>query len=353
MRPPPHDAFPSVATFRARVDGIVRREARQGRRDVVILAIDGIGLSLARRLWRGADIRPMVSVMPTTSVSAWLSSLTGLPVSRHGVPGVAIRLPDFGMVNVLEHRGPLGVPAVGNIFTDAASHGYLPLAVVGDWQPYDCRWRDELLHGAGRVAGALFYAAGDASPGPESLRRKLQEAVEPLRAAAGEQPRLIWCFIDADRLIHREGYSPAIRAFLQAIDRVARRWAAAGAVVLAHSDHGLVPTRHSPAVHRTLEEAKGRFGCASGGAGRLRWIYVPAEQTGTAIRYLKQAMPASVAVLSADLLFEKGSLARERVGNVALLAKGTDFLTLEGYGYEHGSSQPEELFVPLARWSDC
>lgn len=342
------DTVPCVTGFRGYVRRVLETEIAGESRDVIVLAIDGIPLALGRRLWANARISAMSSVVPTTSVSSWLSSLTGLSVDRHGVPGVVIRLDPAGIVNVLEYKGALDVPDTGNIFSDADRVGYQPVAVRGDWEPYDCSWRETLLAGARCVPGPLFYAGRAASP--NEIGRSLVAAIEPLRSAAGARPRLIWCFVDADQAVHHHGYSPDICAFLTLVDSIAVGWASGGAVVVAHSDHGLTPTRHSPHLQRLIDGIVQRVGGTLGGAGRLRWVYVPDESVQGTMRALADALPPSIAVVPSDRLFAPGSLARGRVGGVSLVAMDRDFITFGGQAFEHGSMLEEELLVPLARW---
>lgn len=344
------DTIPCVTSFRDRVRQVLQEEVAGEARDIIILAIDGIPLDLGRRLWTSAAITPMSSVVPTTSVSSWLSSLTSLTVDRHGVPGVVIRLKQAGIVNVLEYKGALDVPMTGNIFSDADRLGYLPVAVQGDWEPYECSWREALLAHARCVSGHLFYA-GRAAP-PEEIGKSIVAAIEPLRSAVGERPRLIWCFIDADQAVHHDGYSPDVCALLELVDSIASRWVLEGAVVIAHSDHGLTPTRHSPELQDLIDSVTMRFDCTLGGAGRMRWVYVPPESVDDAMRTLRDELPPSIAVLPSDRLFSPGSLARERVGDILLVAMDRDFITFGGQSFEHGSMLKEELLVPLARWGD-
>lgn len=342
------DRIPSVTSFRDRVRQMLEQEVAGEARDVIILAVDGIPLDLSRRLWRSAEITPMSSVVPTTSVASWLSSLTGLPVDRHGVPGVVIRLKHAGIVDVLKYKGALDVPMTGNIFSDAERLGYLPIAVQGDWEPYDCSWRETLLGDARCVSGHLFYA-GQTAP-PEEIGRSIVTAIEPLRSAAGERPRLIWCFIDADLAVHRDGYSPDVCALVELVDSIAAQWVREGTVVIAHSDHGLTPTRHSPEIQNLIDSITKRFDCTLGGAGRMRWVYAPAESLDDAMFTLRAELPASIHVIPSDHLFAPGSLARERVGDILLVAMDREFITFGGQIFEHGSMLQEELLVPLARW---
>ncbi|MCR9255255.1 MAG: alkaline phosphatase family protein [Alphaproteobacteria bacterium] len=367
--------IPSITSFRTRLADLMAAEAACKRpRDIVVLAIDGIPYALAADIWaadiRGDDIRgddiqgddirgdrlwgdgglePMRSVFPTTSSTAWLSALTGLGVDTHGIPGVRFALPSQGMIDVFTHRGPLEVPPMETIFHDAWRNGYHPRAIVGDWSPLDCSYRDVLLAGAEPVRGYTFYAGG-AEPSPDLVADRLTGAVSVARRQAAG-PVLVWCFVDVDQYIHRHGYDGHVTAVLHTVGRLARDWAADGMLVVAHSDHGLVPTCHDPVLARGLTRLADNFGAALGGAGRTRWFHAPDRVLGQLQEALAEMLPDDVDLFAADQLFAPGSRARGRVGDLVVVARGSNFLAPDGYLYEHGSLTEAECVVPFALWS--
>lgn len=345
------DKHPSITSFRSRIRSLLEREKFTGsRRDVVILAIDGIPYEVAAASWPHADISKMRSVFPTTSSTAWLSSLTGVDVGHHGIPGVVFKSPDGDLINIFEHRGRLDSPATGNIFSDAAALGYTPISVMGDWEPYDCAWRDTLLHHSRAVRGYRFYTTP--SPGePAEVCRTVQRAVlECLETHPFNEPKLIWCFIDADRHIHHQGYDEKLIRFLEIIEEIAHELARRGVLIIAHSDHGLIGTSHSPAIEQLLERVQVQYKCALGGAGRTRWLYPQPATEDQLVGTLERSLPSTIRLLPADEVFARGSLARARVGEIVLIADGDEFITFSGQRFEHGSLTEIELNVPFAQW---
>jgi hypothetical protein len=318
---------------------------------VVIFAVDGIPYELALAAWPHAEVSQMRSVFPTTSSSAWLSSLTGAEVGLHGIPGVVFKSPGGDVINVFEYKGSLDLPATGNIFSDAAALGYLPVSVVGDWEPYDCAWRDALLRDSRPLMGYRFYTAPTPREPRQLSLRALRAVSECLDAPRPRPPALVWCFIDADQHIHHQGYDEALVSFLGLLDEVAVELTRRGVIVVAHSDHGLVPTNHNPDVVRLLEEVQARYDCALGGAGRTRWLYTRPATEDRVAAALERSLPSSVRVRPADEVFDAGSRARARVGEVVLIADGEDFMTFSGQRFDHGSSTEAELNVPFAQWS--
>jgi hypothetical protein len=350
--PPP----PTITGFRQRIRSILDRQAGAGRsRHVIIIAIDGIPYDLAVLCWRRAIIEKMTSVFPTTSSAAWLSSLSGMSVDAHGVPGVVFRLPDSGgqLINIFECKELIFEGAMENIFSDAAALGYVPLSILGDFEDFDCSWRHLLLQHSRAKSGHRFYAGrqGHAAPDPAILCRYVEDAIlQWLDAHAQRAPCLLWCFIDADLYIHRHGYDRHIVEFLDAIDQVAADLAQRGAVVIAHSDHALTPTRHHPEIERLVESITRRHQCALGGAGRTRWIY-PAPGTSQELKYtLNRELPASIRVVDAGELFIEGSLSRRRVGDILLIAQEENFLAPSDYCFDHGSFTEQEVGVPFSEW---
>lgn len=326
-----------IASFRRRVGSVLDG------RDVVVLAVDGIPRDLARRVWPRARVTPARSVFPTTSSTAWLTSLTGQSVDEHGIPGVVFPVEEGGeLINIYTYGGALG-PSPDNVFTDARSRGYTPMVILGDLEDTKCTWRDLLVHGAERITGHPFYSRGALDP--QGLADQLAAAVDRARASA-DGPRFVWCFIDADHHIHRHGYDGALLDFLARVDTLAAEWSRE-AIVVGHSDHGLVRTRHDAGI----ADAIARTGCATGGAGRTRWLYVDPGSEARVRDDLSRRLPPSVQIRHADELFAPGSLARRRVGPIVLIADGENFLADGEYLYEHGSLTETELDVAFAEWS--
>ena len=132
----------SITAFRGEIRNLLAQQSSAARqRDIVILAIDGIPYDLAVASWLNARIKRSRSVFPSTSSTAWLSSLTGQTVGCHGIPGIVFDVGSGGLINIFEYRGQLDCPNTGNIFSDASAFGYLPISIMGDWEPYDCSAR--------------------------------------------------------------------------------------------------------------------------------------------------------------------------------------------------------------------
>ena len=263
---------------------------------------------------------------------------------------------DNRLINVFDYRGRLSGPATGTVFHDAAALGFRPIALTGDLEPLDCTWRDLLLQGAERLALGPFYAAMPAasggiapSPDPSDLRRSLGMALSGLLRDS-DRPCLVWTFIDVDLYIHRHGYDSHVLDMLAEIGRLAAQLTHGGALVVAHSDHGLVETTHDDGIEAMLTDIQGRHGCAMGGAGRTRWLYGDAETSFRVAEEIAVETADAMAVMPASRRFRPGSLAAERCGSVLLIASGRNFLAPSGYCFEHGSETDGEIHVPFSVW---
>lgn len=353
---PPPDG--SVTEFRGWLAALLSAEAAgTAPRHVVVLALDGVNADMARECWPSARTRTLRTVWPTTTAAGWLSQLTGLAVADHGVPGVVFR-PAAGhdLVNVFDHPDPALTGPAETVFHDARRLGYQPAAVLGDMETYRCGWRDTILGGAHRVLGHRFYMP-DAGPyrkrPPELLLALVLAALrDGLRRHGKTGPCLLWCYVEVDRHVHEHGYDAHTRRLLAGLDRVANLLVDDDVVVVAHADHGLVPTRHDPHLAATLAELAQRYGFEMGGAGRTRWLYPAPGTAEDLVGALRERLPDSVTVEHADRLFgaPATSRARPRVGDVVLTATAEAFLTDPAYRYEHGSFLAAELETPLSTW---
>jgi hypothetical protein len=342
----------SITAFRGEIRNLLAQQSSAGRQhDIVILAIDGVPYDLAAASWPNARITRSRSVFPSTSSTAWLSSLTGQTVGGHGIPGVVFDVGSAGLINIFEYRGQLDCPDTGNIFSDASDFGYLPISIMGDWEPYDCSWRDILLRHSVVTSGARFFT----SPSPWSPGSTCASLLSAIMARLDRRelsaPKLVWCFVDADRHIHHHGYDEDLLRFLEMIEDIALELARRDTIVVAHSDHGLVRTSNNAKLAQLVETLQDEYRFGIGGAGRVRWIYPKEHTRRELVSRLEQSLSPAVRLCAADEVFGQRSLARDRVGEIVLIAEDVEFLTFSGHRFDHGSSTEGELNVPLAIWN--
>ena len=351
MQPRPQKDL-DLTDVRRRVGELLTAEADDRGRHVVVLAVDGIPHQLATEAWPRARTERLSSVFPPTSSAAWLSSLTGLSVADHGVPGVVFDAAGDGrLIDVFDYSGELCPTPLPNAFSDARDVGYAAVAIPGDMKALDCSWREVLLAHADICDTPAFFAVEGTPAPPQVLVDRVRSAVAAAIAAHGaDRPCFVWCFVDVDHRVHRVGYDDHVTQFVAALDDIATNLAEQGCIVVAYADHGLVPTRTDPQVASYFADVTDSFGLRVGGAGRTRWIYGE-PYDGTTQPAVLRDLPDGIRVLPADALFSPGSAARKRVGDILLIAEADDFITSEGYCFDHGSCLQAEMDVPFSVWS--
>ncbi|MGU3414663.1 alkaline phosphatase family protein [Enterobacteriaceae bacterium C34A] len=331
----------SQRQFRERMIARLSRNTHQ-----IVFALDGIPGKLVETLWQTPVIERWYAVFPTTSTTGWLSSLTGLGVKEHGIPGVVFRYNDQpdSLINICQYQGEELTIPTDNIFHDARRCGYLPQAVIGDLLPIEGAWTRALLHGAEIIDRSAFFTLLPPQP-VRTLLDTLEAAIESALERAAI-PTLVWIFIDVDHYIHTQGYDTHVIAFLQGIDELASALTQQGCDVIAHSDHGLVPVNHDEQIAYQIGLLCEQFGATMGGAGLTRWFYVPPNRIAEFQRSLTDRLGEFAEVIPAAELDDMHA----RVGDLLLIARGERFIAPPDYRYEHGSRQPDELDVFYAVW---
>jgi hypothetical protein len=343
---------------------------------VLVLALDGLAYHVAAEGLAHADLAPLRSTFPSTSATAWLTSVTGLDASEHGAVGTVYRSPGSDRVtNVLtgESQGystdqrarpaafggesaSVGQPLVRigpTIFDRARVLGAQTLALGPELAGLSGPWIRALLHGATLRGGAP--PAGRAGAVAEQIVREIESVLAEPRAT----PLLLWAYVDLDRHIHRAGYDATLLAALRVLDEAACRWADRGWTVLAHADHGQVAvSRHDLLTERWDALDDPRYCRApSGGAGRVRWLYPRPGYEAQLASNLRDALGGHAFVFTPDELGERGLMTvspviRARIGEVVAVAASPRFPVHDpSAAYEHGSITEDEVLVPFAAWN--
>ncbi|MFD0330770.1 alkaline phosphatase family protein [Streptacidiphilus monticola] len=140
---------------------VVARSLRAAGRGVIVLALDGLSHEVAAETLRHAHLRPLRSTFPSTSTTAWLTSVTGVPASEHGAVGMVYRSPGaasvthlvtgrsigFGDSQAADPATELVVPRA-TVF-DLATAAGRPAHVLGaELERLSGAWVEALLHGA-------------------------------------------------------------------------------------------------------------------------------------------------------------------------------------------------------------
>lgn len=343
----------------------VTRSLRESERGVVILALDGLPFAPAERAFRSAAVGAARSTFPSTSVTAWLTAVTGASVSEHLTVGMALRVPGTDRVANLvsgdadgwddsEPAPPdlLGSPPT--IFDTARAGGADALMWGPDLEPLTGPWIRALTRGADLLPSGH---ATDLTTDPVRAAERAIAAVDAIVAGA-KRPTLLWAYVNVDDHLHAYGPDAAVDDALRRLDAAARRWAAAGWRVIAHADHGQARIDPRP----DLQEAWARLAtpkfcrAPAGGAGRVRWLYPHPDLADQVYVDLADALGDQADVVSFDELTERGLMPdhgplRERVGEVVAIAAGPGFPVYRASdNFDHGSTTADETVVAFAVW---
>ncbi|MGW0801457.1 alkaline phosphatase family protein [Nonomuraea sp. NPDC002799] len=341
------------------VPGLVLSELGRGGPGVLVLAVDGLSWQVARRAWRSAELSCLTSTFPSTSATAWLTSVTGAPVSEHLTVGAAYRERAGGpLVNVITGAVLAGEPApreparsLPTIFERAREAE--PVVVGRELDLLSGPWVGALTRGAARQPARQALTSD-----PKGLVAGVAADVEAAIGLRRKRPLLLWVYVNLDDHVHRHGYDERAVHALAELGRHATAWARRGWNVLSYADHGLVPVDSDPGLARRWAEVDTPALCElpGGGAGRVRWLYPRPGRAREVAERLAEALDGHAMVLPAAALGELGLLefagpVRERLGSVVAVATSPRFpLPDPGLRYEHGALSDEETLVPLARW---
>jgi hypothetical protein len=152
---------------------------RENERGIVVLALDGLPYAPAEHAFRSAAVGAARSTFPSTSVTAWLTSVTGTDVARHGAVGMAMRVPGTERVASLVGGDAEGwddsapppadlVRSQPTIFDSARAIGADALVWAPDLEPLSGPWIRALTRGADWLAGGF---GGDLPSSPVAAMR--------------------------------------------------------------------------------------------------------------------------------------------------------------------------------------
>ncbi len=329
-------------------------------RRLLVVAVDGLGYEHAEAAYAAADLRPLTSEFPTTTVACLMASVTGAAGAEHGFVGVQYLHAD-GQRVVNCHSGqvagwsaalirPTVTPDLPTVFDRLGELGVPSVVLPHELAGLHAEVRNRMLHGA-----HACRQAGSKETDPVRLVAAFAAELSALELDAGT---LTWVYLDFDSYIHRHGFDHRVLAGAAALGELAGRLRDEGTSVLTFSDHGLTPSAPGQATMKAWDAAAGERWCRlpAGGAGRVRWLYPHPGQAGRLAAQLAGQL-SDAFVTSPDELAEigvlaAGSVGQRRIGEVVLLATGPDFPVPDpSTAFEHGSMTAAEVVVPMAIWS--
>ena len=340
-------------------------------RGVIVLAVDGLAYSVAAQQWRPSTLDRLRSTVPSTSTTAWLTSVTGVGPERHGVPGMVFRLPAEGTLVYAVNGRTLATGAADSrarpgllwpqptMFQRAGELGVRCVALGREMDGLTGPWAQAVLAGCARVAVTEPARLAEQAADPRTLVDGVaSDVTEVLRTDPATGPVLLWAYLNLDDYVHRHGYDDAVRTALTRLAEHARQWAALGWTVLAHADHGQVRCDPDPDLVRAFAAVDDPADCLlpAGGAGRIRWLYPKPGRIERVAQRLADALGDAARVLPVEQVPELGGAGAAqaltgRVGPVVAIAASPRFPVPDpALRYEHGGLDDEEMHVPFAAW---
>lgn len=341
---------PALLEYRGLGEGWIPDRALEADQ-VVLLVIDGLGWNqLAERLhlapvMGAAEGQPITTVAPTTTSAALASITTGAAPGEHGLVGYRIRT-GGETLNALRWTTETGdarervIPAELQVLPPFGNRG--PVVVT----------KGEFV----RTGFTQAHLSGTDFRGYSTIATMVHEVA----CAAAEGQRFVYAYYDGlDRVGHERGHDAGFDAEFAFVDQLVRRVRDAlpsDAVLLVTADHGQV---HTGDNQKLLDAEMLRPVYGISGEPRFVWLHAERGSGPDVLAAAGEAHGDDAWVLSVEEVIDRCILgprvtaeARSRLGEVALLAKGTVALIdpaappsiLVG---RHGSLTADEVYVPL------
>jgi hypothetical protein len=325
--------------------------------NLLVVALDGVHCEVADSVFTGCSSVPVKSVFPTTSTSAWTTSLTGMSPSEHGVVGTVFQ-DGSDRINCLHDERidtPLPFWAEKTIFKKLAGVAE-STAWLGGMASLSSHWVKALTNGAKRLSPRECWEKKSFEHDATGMMKHgIDELNMVLSAIRSSKPQLVWGHIDFDRYVHFHGYDDSALDALASLSKAIPKWNSMGWAVLLYSDHGLTETRENSACAELFKLINDRSYCASpcGGAGRALWAYPLAHKRKELWDNIKKSAATYADVLDRREAVMRGYFKRteyveRRVGDYLIISRGNEFpLFNSNYRYEHGALTEEEVNVPV------
>lgn len=242
-------------------------------------------------------------------------------------------------------------------FTDLNQIGFKTICINGYFSYKISRWSQSLLKDAQRIDvsssdwSRITLSAEDVSL---SIVEDITKALSS--SGSAKDNKFIWNLANYDHYVHRFGYTSNLITALKSVDNFFRDLANEGHLVIAFSDHGQVPQKHSQFME-SWDELHNTSVCVreAGGAGRVRWSYPRLGQEAHLQQALQELLGENAAVIRRSDLWRLGLLREnahlnQNLGEIITLAITDDFPVAAHKPeiiYEHGSILPAEVLVPL------
>jgi alkaline phosphatase len=331
-------------------------------RSAVVLLVDGLGAAaLSARAGHARTLAPAMgradvihTVFPTTTAAALGSLTTGASPGQHGLVGYTILDPaNDRIVNALTGWGPQLDPDTWQRRPTLFEGTDVDPVAIGPARYSDSGFTHAVLRGA-RYIGA----------------RSIAERLSAAATAAAARPALVYVYVaELDQAAHQHGWqSPQWTAALEEVDSAVRSVLpaldAAGAGLLVTADHGILDVpEHAQVLFGGVPELMAGVRHVAGEPRNLQLHLEPGADGAALAAAWRESEGERAWVATRDEAIDAGwfgevdAEVRPRIGDVVVAArKAVAYYQHEHDGGrsmigQHGSLSPEELRVPLLRFS--
>ena len=351
-------------------------------RRVILVLVDALGWELLQQaqtganwLWREAMVQErLTSVFPSTTVAALSSVWTGVAPAGHGLVGLRMLFPEYGVVGQMLTMGPNFISAPDALiragmdpsaflavpgFAEQLAHAGVPTYAYKSYTFVDSALSQ--MHGRGVRESVGIVTAADMFM---QVRQRLEET-------AGEQLFISAYWHAVDTLLHKYGPAhPSVSAEVNSLLHLLRAElvsglspeARANTVLFLTADHGQVDTPEEQAIfledHPALAEL---LLMHPAGEPRTPYLYARQGRRGDVVTYIREHLDHAMIAMTAEEALAAGLLGPEphaaqtalRLGDVvATMREGYLLLTQDEAGTtkqmvaRHGGMTAGEMMVP-------
>lgn len=377
--PSSNQSISSIPNFlEAVIDGKNKLLKLGKERSLIVLGLDAISYKFAASILTPNKLIPLTSSFPSTSVTGWSSTMTGLNVEDHGLPGVVFFAPEISKIyNCLDEAIYINDKWIqnhpdkykieyGNLETifNRLSSKCETIAIDGYFAYDVAKWSSSLIKGAIQTIKSSYDWSQITFDPNLMISSIIDDTNLALNSRNKDKNLFIWSLVNTDHYIHIHGYSDILAKAMVKLNNQILEWVENGHAVVIHSDHGQVQNYSDKDLENLWNDINSFSTCrhVSGGAGRTRWSYPnPLKETYLA-NQIEKKFGNKVKVIHKEELEKLGFLKlgkklSSQLGELITIALGNEFPIVNSAGdyyshdsvkYEHGSILVDEMIVPLA-----
>lgn len=358
----------------------LRLAASERYQHVILLVVDGLGLSLFKRFYnsdpwaswiQAGALAPITSVSPSTTAAALTTLWTGCTPAEHGIIGFDLWLKEFGMVgNMIFHSPSAFSGDTGGLKRAGFQpETFLPVPTLGTHLTRQGVKVFSFQHNAIARSGLSTMLLPDVETlGYRTLTDLWVTLASVQDSLPGERSYTYVYFGDLDELSHRYGpedervllefsaFTHLLERFLQKQSKKKR----GDTLFVMVADHGQVYTpRMSNYELRNHPELTRHLAIQPTGEARMPYLFLRPGREQAVRDYLEQVWAGQFAILPGEQVLHAGLLGSgniyartyDRLGDCVVMPQGNAYWWFPDRDNplmgRHGGLSPAEMLVPL------